>query len=129
LEQGKKDGWLDQALATELAIAASEGTADRSLAGGVGKRAWFKMSEWGAKPFAVAEKLNRTITAIAAYNLEYARTKDHRTAYNAARDAVDSTQYENARWNRPRFMRGKLGTVFVFHNYLQNTLFFMLGGD
>jgi hypothetical protein len=129
LEQGKKDGWLDQALATELAIAASEGTVDRALPVRGAKHAWYKMSEWGAKPFAVAEKINRTITAIATYNLEYAKSNDHRTAYAAARDAVDSTQYENSRWNRPRFMRGKLGTTFVFMNYLQNTLFFMLGGD
>lgn len=126
LEQGKKDGWLDQALATELAIAASEGTVDRALPIDAAKRFWYKSAEWGAKPFQLAEKLNRTVTAIATYQLSRDAGMAHTTAYAAARDAVDATQYENSRWNRPRMMRGKLGSVFIFQSYVQNTLHFVL---
>ncbi len=46
-------------------------------------------------------------------------------AFLAGKDAVDTTQYEYARWNRPNFMRGKRSTIFLFYQYLQNTLWFM----
>lgn len=46
-------------------------------------------------------------------------------AYVAAKDAVESTQYVYAPYARPRFMRGKLGTVFMFKMFVQNTLFML----
>jgi len=46
-------------------------------------------------------------------------------AFITAQDAVRSTQYEYARWARPRMFRGKLATLFVFKMFMQNTLFFL----
>lgn len=47
--------------------------------------------------------------------------------YMNARNAVQHTMYEYAQWNRPEFMRGKLlSTLFLFANYMQHTLHFLL---
>ena len=130
VEQGMRETWLDESLATELALAASEKNLDKSLPRKWRQQAWLKMSHYGSLPFHTVEKLNRHLTAIAAYRLERIKKASHEEAVNAARAAVQKTQYEYARWARPKFMRGKVGgTVFVFQNYMQNTLYFALGGD
>lgn len=131
LETLKKAGLIDQALATELAIAASDGTIDRAYnpgfhsTGKFAKHIWYKYAQWGAFPQAVAEKMNRTVTAIATFDLARGKGRSFEQSVADARDALESTQYENSRWNRPRMMRGKLGTVFVFQSYVQNTLYFV----
>ena len=44
----------------------------------------------------------------------------------AGKDAVRATQYEYARWAKPRFMRGPIrSNLFTFFNYLQNSLWFL----
>jgi hypothetical protein len=124
IEQGKHEGWLDQSLATELAIAASENNLDRGLYLPKARRFWHEASRYSALPFHLVEKMNRYITAIAAYNLEFQISGSHNKAVLAARQANWSANYENARWNRPEFMRGKKSVFFLFANYLQNTLYF-----
>jgi hypothetical protein len=120
---------LEQSLATELALAASSAHLDRyTLAPGM-KKAWYKVSEWGAMPFHTVEKLNRVTTALAAYRLARNSGMNHALATDAAHDAVLKTQYDYSKWNRAKFMRGRKGIVFLFMNYVQNTLFFGLGGD
>lgn len=126
IEAGKHEGWLDQSLATEIAIAASENNLDRGLHLPTGRRFWHNVSRWSALPFQVVEKLNRYVTAVAAYDLEFQRTGDHKKSVLAARLANWSANYENARWNRPRFMQGKKSAAFLFSNYVQNTLYFAL---
>ena len=130
IEKGISESWLDESLATELALAASEKNLDKSLPRAFRQKAAMKISHYGSLPFHVAEKLNRHVAAIAAFRLAKADGKSKEQAFGAAREAVEKTQYEYARWARPKFMRGKLGgTVFVFQSYLQNTLYFALGGD
>lgn len=124
IERGKHEGWLDQSLATELAIAASENNLDRGLYLPKARRFWHEVSRYSALPFHLVEKMNRYITAIAAYNLEFQVSSSHEKAVLAARQANWSANYENARWNRPEFMRGKKSVFFLFANYLQNTLYF-----
>jgi hypothetical protein len=46
-------------------------------------------------------------------------------AFVAAKDAVESTQFIYHQWANPKFMRGKLRTVFIFKNFLQNTMFML----
>ena len=130
INRGLAESWLDESLATELALAASEGILERSLPTKGIKRLTQWITHYGALPFHLAEKLNRHITAIAAYRLEKAKGSDHESSIQAARKAVERTQFEYARWNRPRFMRGPIGgTVFIFFNYLQNALTFAIRGD
>jgi len=130
IEQGLSESWLDESLATELALAASEKNLEKTLPRHWRQQAWLQISHYGSLPFHVAEKYNRHITAIASYQLAQTKGKLHEQAVFEARRAVEKTQFEYARWARPRFMRGKVGgTVFVFQNYMQNALFFALGGD
>lgn len=125
IAQGKTEGWLDQSLATELAIAASENSLDRSLYLPSQKRFWHAFSRWSALPFHLVEKMNRYVTAIAAYNLEFEQTGEHGKAVTAAKMANYSTNFENARWNRPEFLRGKKSAALLFQNFVQNQLFFV----
>lgn len=122
--QGIHEGWIDQSLATELAIARSENNLDRGLYLQKGRRFWHEASRYSALPFHLVEKMNRYITAFAAYDLEYQESGDHTKAVLAAKQANWSTNYENARWNRPKFMRGKKSVAFLFMNYVQNTVYF-----
>ena len=130
INRGLSESWLDESLATELALAASEKNLDKTLPRKTRQKLWLKLSHYGSLPFHVAEKLNRHVTAIAAYRLALAKGMSHEGGVREARTAVEKTQFEYARWARPKFMRGKLGgTVFVFQNYMQNALYFALGGD
>ncbi len=130
IEQGMNESWLDESLATELALAAGEKNLGKSLPRKLRQKAALKISHYGSLPFHVAEKFNRHVTAIAAYRLARNQKIGHEGAVEQARLAVEKTQFEYARWARPRFMRGPVGgTLFVFQSYLQNALYFALGGD
>ncbi len=130
IEKGLAESWLDESLATELALAASENNLEKTLPRNLRQKAWLNISHYGSLPFHIAEKFNRHITAIAAYRLEKAEGGTQASWEKAARNAVRKTQFEYARYARPPFMRGKVGgTVFVFQNYMQNALYFALGGD
>jgi hypothetical protein len=118
------EGQIDQSLATELSIAASENNLDRGLYMPSYRRFWHETSRYSALPFHVVEKMNRYITSIAAYNADYEKFGDHSKAINAARQANWSSNFENARWNRPEFMRGKKSAALLFASYTQNTLYF-----
>jgi hypothetical protein len=123
--QGQHEGWIDQSLAMELAIAANEDNLKRGWVSlSRGQRFWYHASRYGAMPFHIAEKFNRLLIATTAYNLEYDRTQDHARAVQAAKIANYSVNFENSRWNRPEFMRGKKSVALLFVNYLQNTLYF-----
>ena len=125
IARGNAEGWLDQSLATELAIAASENSLDRSLYLPSGKRFWHTFSRWSAWPFHMVEKTNRYVTAIAAYNLAYSESESHEKAVLAAKLANQQTHFENSRWNRPEFLRGKKSAALLFTNFVQNQLFFI----
>lgn len=129
LAKGKKDGWFDESLATELAIARSSNNLNEMLPVQGWKRTWSKFAEISAWPFHTVEKMNRGLTALATYDL----AKDimsHQQAMALARHAVESTQFEYARWARPKFMQGKVGSnLFLFKNYTQNMLFRAFGGN
>lgn len=125
IARGKSEGWLDQSLATELAIAASENSLDRSMYLPSYKRFWHNFSRWSALPFHLVEKTNRYVTAISAYNLEYNESQNHEKALLAAKLANQQTNFENARWNRPEFLRGKKSAALLFQNFIQNQLFFI----
>ena len=130
IEQGLSESWLDESLATELALAASERNLEKSLPRKGYQTALTKISHYGSLPFHTVEKFNRHVAAIAAYRLATAKGLSHKKAVLEARRCVRKTQFEYARWARPKFMRGKVGgTLFVFMNYMQNALYFALGGD
>ncbi len=83
----------------------------------------------GAFMFHHAEKFNRNITALAAFRMALEQGMDVKAAINEAHVAVRETQFEYARWNRPKMMRGKKSVVFMFKMYLENILYFMGRGN
>jgi hypothetical protein len=130
LEDGKAQGWLDESYATELAVARSAKYTTATIPVTTAARVWAKFNEIGAWPFHTVEKMNRNLTAIATYNLWRGEGLGHEQAVAMAREAVQATQGEYAKWARPKFMQGKVGAnVFLFKGYLQNQLFLALGND
>jgi hypothetical protein len=76
------------------------------------------------------EEINRRVTFMAAYRLARAEGKTEEAAYLEARTAIETTQNEYAKWNRPEFMRGPIKSLmFMFMQYQQNMIFQMYGGD
>ncbi len=73
--------------------------------------------------------MNRNVSALAAYRLKRGQGASQAVSFQFARRVVEDTQFEYARWNRPRLFRGKKSVVFLFMNYVQNVLFFALGGS
>lgn len=125
IAQGKSEGWLDQSYATELAIAATENNLDRSLYLPSGKRFFHAIARYSSLPFHIMEKSNRYITSIAAYNLEFAESQSHEKAVMAAKLANRSINFENERWARAPFLRGKASAALLFQSFVQNQLYFV----
>ena len=144
IERGIEAGILDESLATELAAQAEGNNLFRTIPGTFAEsekasKALRTASHYGAWMFQKAEKLNRLQAFVASYRLAQKKLLDGKQytqltpedkalvdeqSYKSARLAVESTQFEYARWNRPEFMRGRKSIVFLFMNYLQNALFF-----
>lgn len=149
--RGIRDGFLDQSFATELA-GLSEGTnLSRMLPGTRFDRTLANFSYYGGFMFQLVEKMNRNVTFNAAVDLALTQDKPSKylmelqhqntSTYNellaegftekearaflAGRDTVNRTQFEYARWNRPKFMKGKVkGTIFTFWLFTQGMLNF-----
>lgn len=150
IEMGIQQGIITEAMAPELAGLA-HGNNLHGMAGSSARQMWNWGLEKSAWMFQMTEQMNRRITFRAAWNLamanptaprlrkivadEYALlyaelrrsgwTDNETVAFIAAKDAVESTQYVYAAHAQPRFMRGKMRTVFVFQSFRQNTLFML----
>lgn len=83
----------------------------------------------GAVAFHGAEIFGRRIVFVAAYRAEMAKHGDTVRAYRAAREAVQATMFEYARWNRPRMMRGKMRPFTVFMTFMQHYLYLLMGSE
>ena len=127
--RGIKEGFLDESLATELAGISEGGTLQRVLPSTEAGRLLNQVSYYGSWMFRQAEKFTRAIAFIAATRMEFAKTQDMEKAYLAGRDAVRSTLFEYAKWNRPEFMRGKKSVFFLFWNFMQHMSFAAFGGE
>jgi len=131
LEELKKRGIIDESMATELAAVSEGSVAQRMLPGAFLKsesagRFIRNAAGAGAWMFQQAEKQNRRVTAIAAFELAQKKGMDLKDAINAAEDAVETTQFEYARWNRPVFSQKKRSIFFLFWQYKTNALYFAL---
>lgn len=73
------------------------------------------------------ESINRTVTAVAAYRLEFAKTKDHAKAKAYAQEIVHDTMGDYSSWNAsPIFNHGLGRLALQFKKYAQKT-YFLLG--
>lgn len=75
--------------------------------------------------FSAAEMYNRRIVGLAAYELAKKQGRSHDDAVMEARLALERTQFEYARFNRPELMRGKKSAFFLFQQYTLNMLQFL----
>ncbi len=124
------EGIIDESLATELATVAHGDLITKympketAFTTAVHRRGqdFLRGSTW---MFQAAEKYNRRVVAGAAYDLAIEQGMNQQDAITEAREAIRTTQFEYARWNRAAFMRGKAGVFFVFMQYLQNVLYFV----
>jgi hypothetical protein len=126
LAQGVQESWLDEGLASNLAVYTKSDRIQRVFPRAKDSVQSFLLNvpKWSAFMFHGVEKFNRNITALAAYQLARESGLDETASIREAKNAVRRTQYEYARWNRPEFMRGKKSIIFVFQNYVQNMLWF-----
>ncbi|MFQ5742001.1 MAG: PLxRFG domain-containing protein [Acidobacteriota bacterium] len=149
LNLGMEQGFLDESFAKELAATASGSNLARLLPGSKLERMLMQSAHWSAFMFQTSEKFNRSVTFRAAWNLalenpgaEYltelrdTNTLQFRelvgqgwseleaTAFLAGKDAVQRTQFQYSQHARPRFMRGRAGTVLTFFMFVQHMLWF-----
>lgn len=126
IARGLDEGWIDQSLAMEIALARSSGTLNRALALKA-KRGWYNFVEIATWGFHIVEKSNRMVSAIAAYNLAKQVGIAHHGAIGAAETVVEETQFEYSKYARPNFMKHQKGVAFIFMNYMANYLYYVLG--
>ena len=129
LERAVREGFVDESRATELAGLAEQSVLQRIIPESQTGRAISTASYYGAWLFQKAERWNREVTFIAAYNLARENgVASKEEAFLAGRDAVQTAMFEYAKWNRPAFMRGKKSVFFLFWQYMQGLSFMAFGG-
>lgn len=147
LEQGTQDSILNQSFAAMLA-GAQDGGIWRAKTGSEGHRKWLQFMHAASWMFQATELINRHTTFLAALRLmkqqiggKYAQeivqtkgvllaeleskgwSREDAIAYLGAVDTVQRTQFDYARWVRPKFMKGTAaGVLTVFAGYTQNML-------
>lgn len=149
LSEGVKQGVITEAMAPELAGLTEQDNLHKTVGSKVGQ-VLHKASEYSMFMFQTTEQVNRRVTFRAAWDLalrnptaRYVQdmvakhsiqydslvaqgwAENEAAAFVTAKDATESTQFIYSQWANPRFMRGKLRSVFVFKNFLQNTLFML----
>lgn len=124
LQWGKESGTLTEYMAAEVA-----GMADGGMfSGKVSPRLEHKVKQLvqtSSILFKWSETYNRYVTFLTAYDLARKEGKTIDAARVAAREAVDETMFEYARWNRVPMARGKMAPILIFKTYMQHALVFM----
>jgi hypothetical protein len=126
--KGVRMGFIEESRATEMAGLSEQTFLERLMPVSKGGKLLHRTSFYGAFLFQKAERINREITFIAAYNLEKRRSNDPDRAFRAGRKAVQTAMFEYAKWNRPVFMRGRKSVFFLFWQYMQGLSYIAAGG-
>lgn len=79
-----------------------------------------------ALPQAV-EAINRTVTALAAYRMMYARTKDHAKSVKYAADVVNDTQGNYSATNAPPIFNNWAGRMILQFKKYGQMIYYLLG--
>lgn len=89
--------------------------------------AWDYLTDWMRTFPHITEVMNRSVTAVAAFDLEYAKSKDFDKATTAARKAVKQTQFVYQNWNKPPAFQNPAGrTVLMFKQHVQHMYYYMI---
>lgn len=123
LREATAEGFITESQGTELA-GTSEGRQYVRGAGILHKPSNFlnMVHTYAPTFFKISEQFNRRVTFVAAARLARERSPVLPAVYKKAREAVNWTQGEYVRWNRPAFMRGKASVIFLFQQYVQHML-------
>ena len=128
IDRGIRDGFIDESRATELAALGENHVLQRMMASDNASRVLSETSYRAAWLFQNAEKINREVTFISAYNLAKENGMNREQAYRAGRKAVQTAMFEYSKWNRAAFMRGKKSVFFLFWQYMQGLSYIAFGG-
>lgn len=155
IEEAHFNRLLDDGFATELAAISQGPVLQATIPGSAFARGVRRFAQWGTLPFQLAERVNRTVTFRATYQLalnnpdvpwieevmvankpeadqlriDRGWPERNLRAYMAATDAVRKSQFEYGRWARPKLMEGPRGVLLMFKTYLQNMLYFMFKSE
>lgn len=124
-----KANLIDESLVSELAGLGEADALARFIPGLSGQNILTKVSWAGGAMFRVGEKFNRYVAALSAYRIaERDLNMKPEDAIQYAVTAIQSSQFEYAKFNRPEFMRGKKSVVFLFWQYIQHASYLFFGG-
>ena len=147
--------FLRESMAKELAAVAEGGNLLKLAPTSGVRRGLTGLAHASGFMFQTSEQINRIVTFYSALELarnnpdtEYMQSvvKDNQielrnlvdrqglteleaAQFLAAKDTVRATMFNYAAHARPRFMRGKIQTLFTFYTFLQNMLFFTVHQD
>lgn len=150
MREAMREGVLTEAMAPSLAATADGRSLTHGFGGNLKEKAWHNFSRASSFMFETTEQYNRRLAFRTAWDLASANPNNAHVAdmvktnalqykslldkgwseqdaasFVTAKAAVENTQYIYAPYARPKFMRGKLGTLFVFKTFTQNTLFYL----
>jgi len=129
IQRGIEEGFLDESLATVLAGFAESSVLQRIAPETDAQRRLNQIAWAGSWMFRHVEKINRYVTFIAARKLALERNNgNEEQAFEEAKEAVQSSMFEYAKWNRASFARGKKSVFFLFWSYMQGLAYLMGGG-
>jgi hypothetical protein len=89
--------------------------------------AWDYVTDWMRTAPHTVEIMNRSVVAIAAFELEYARSKNYEKAKRVARQAVKQTQFVYKNWNKPPAFQHPGGRLMLmFKQHVQHMYYYMI---
>lgn len=150
ISKGLEDGVLNESQAANMAGLGEGSNLQRMMGTTKLDRTLKQFAYYGSFMFQTVEQINRIVTFKAATRLAMSKpntkyltdlqnensdrfvqlksegfSEAEARAYLAGTDAVRRTQFEYNEWNRPRFMKGKVGgTMFTFWMFTQGMLNF-----
>ena len=111
---------LEQSLAHDAASLAENPSLDYT-------GTWGKIMQIATFPFHKAERFNREVTAMAAFDLAYAKNGgDFDAAIKEASDLTWKTMFDYATYNKPRYMQGSAAKlILAFKQYSQHMTYLL----
>lgn len=125
LERGNREGFINESTASEVG----------AISSGSLMSSYFEKSRFAeyymrrallnsVAMHKATEVLNRRVTFLAALKVGRSQGLVGEALYQFAVKAVDMTQFEYSRWNKPSIMRGKTAPIFLFKQYQQHQLYY-----
>jgi hypothetical protein len=119
LEYWRDIGATDQGFLQQAAGVSSGRGGEMIKSRGEARRFVETFTNLGIGPFKLMEQYNRRVTGLAAYRLAKRQGMSEADAAEYGRNAIDLTQGDYTRVNRPPIMRGKGAPLFLFKMYPQ----------